>query len=94
MSLYAVTSFPEEKKGLVYIMNNTSKDFSMEYRDDKNELKTIEIPALDTKPFPSQLASLVATHLANFILNLQEFHYKTDPKLELAKIKEKIVVHG
>jgi hypothetical protein len=92
--LYAVNTLPEEKpQGLVYVMNYTTEDFSMDYLDDKNVSHTITIPALDTKPFEASLAPMVITHLANFILNLEDFSYKTDPKLEIARIKEKIVVH-
>jgi hypothetical protein len=94
MGLYAINELPEKKKeGLVYVMNYTTQDFSMDYLDDSNKSQTVIIPALDTKPFPSSLADMVVTHLANFILNLQDFHYKTDPKLEIAKIKEKVIVN-
>lgn len=94
MSLYSVNSLPETpKESTVHLMNYTTHDFSMDYLDNDNKPHTVKIPALDTASFNSKLAPVVANHLANFILNLQGFSYKTDANIEIAKIKEKITIN-
>jgi hypothetical protein len=92
--LYAATQLSEEKKEeLVYVMNYTTKDFSMDYLDDENKPHVASIPALEIKSFPAPIAQRVVNHLANFILNLEDFSYKTDPQEELKRIKEKVTIH-
>ena len=94
MPLYSTHQISEPKQeGVVHVMNYTTKDFAMEYLDSDNKPHTVSIPALDSKPFPKQLATSVINHLANFILNLQDFSYTTDPNLELSKIKEKVTIN-
>jgi len=84
---------PEDKKGEMYLINPSVKEFTTTLLDDNNKSISITIAPLETKAFPSSIGRTILLHLVNFILNQGGFSYKTDVKLELAEIRKKCVVY-
>ena len=84
---------PEEKKGKMYLINPSVKEFTTTLFDDNNKTISVTLAPLETKAFPAGIGRTILTHLVNFILNQGGFAYKSDIKEELAEIRKKCVVY-
>lgn len=94
MSLYSSHQLPEKSaEGTIYLMNPSIQEFKTSYFDDDNQSVEVVIPALETKEFPAALGNVIRNHLVTFILNQEDFHYKTDVKLELERIKQEVTMY-
>jgi len=79
---------PDETPKKIY--NPLDKSFTSEYRNDKNEIETVTIPALDIISLPMWLALHTGKDLVDAIINDRSLGFLTPE--ERAKIEAEVFI--